>query len=54
MRRRLSYASIHRVVLEVQPDECYHLAAQSLVSYFFDDEFSTLNANIDGRRAPKI
>ena len=28
-----SYASIHRVVHEVQPDECYHLAAQSFVSY---------------------
>jgi GDPmannose 4,6-dehydratase len=49
-----SYASIHRVVHEVQPDECYHLAAQSFVSYSFDDEFSTLNANINGRRAPKI
>src|SRR5450755_1244281 len=35
-----SYASIHRVVHEVQPDECYHLAAQSFVSYSFDDEFS--------------
>jgi nucleoside-diphosphate-sugar epimerase len=34
-----SYASIHRVVHEVQPDECYHLAAQSFVSYSFDDEF---------------
>ena len=43
-----SYASIHRVVHEVQPDECYHLAAQSFVSYTFDDEFSTLNANING------
>ena len=43
-----SYASIHRVVHEVQPDECYHLAAQSFVSYSFDDEFSTLNANING------
>ena len=43
-----SYASIHRVVLEVQPDECYHLAAQSFVSYSFDDEFSTLNTNING------
>ena len=30
------------------PDECYHLAAQSFVSYSFDDEFSTLNANING------
>ena len=43
-----SYASIHRVVDDVQPDECYHLAAQSFVSYSFDDEFSTLNTNING------
>lgn len=43
-----SYASIHQVVENVQPDECYHLAAQSFVSYSFDDEFSTLNANING------
>lgn len=43
-----SYASIHNVVAAVAPDECYHLAAQSFVSYSFDDEFSTLNANING------
>ena len=43
-----SYASIHQVVAQVMPDECYHLAAQSFVSYSFDDEFSTLNANING------
>lgn len=43
-----SYASIHQVVAKVKPDECYHLAAQSFVSYSFDDEFSTLNANING------
>ncbi len=43
-----SYASIHQVVEQVQPHECYHLAAQSFVSYSFDDEFSTLNANING------
>jgi GDPmannose 4,6-dehydratase len=43
-----SYASIHQVVENVRPDECYHLAAQSFVSYSFDDEFSTLNANING------
>ena len=30
------------------PDECYHLAAQSFVSYSFDDEFSTLKTNING------
>jgi GDPmannose 4,6-dehydratase len=43
-----SYASILRVVAKVQPDECYHLAAQSFVTYAFEDEFSTLNTNIDG------
>ena len=43
-----SYASIHRVIDEVRPDECYHLAAQSFVSYSFDDEFSTFNTNING------
>jgi GDPmannose 4,6-dehydratase len=43
-----SYASIHQVVAQVVPDECYHLAAQSFVSYSFDDEFSTLNTNING------
>ncbi|HAL16353.1 MAG TPA: GDP-mannose 4,6-dehydratase, partial [Anaerolineaceae bacterium] len=35
-------------VREVRPDECYHLAAQSFVSYSFDDEFSTLSTNING------
>ncbi len=43
-----SYASIHRVIGQVKPDECYHLAAQSFVSYSFEDEFSTLNTNING------
>jgi GDPmannose 4,6-dehydratase len=43
-----SYASIFRAVDDVKPDECYHLAAQSFVSYSFDDEFSTLNTNING------
>jgi GDPmannose 4,6-dehydratase len=43
-----SYASIFRVVREAAPDECYHLAAQSFVSYSFDDEFSTINTNVNG------
>jgi len=43
-----SFASLFKVVAEVQPDECYHLAAQSFVSYSFDDEFSTFNTNING------
>ena len=43
-----SFASIFRVIEKVAPDECYHLAAQSYVSYSFDDEFSTINTNING------
>lgn len=43
-----SYASIFDVVSEVKPDECYHLAAQSFVSYSFEDEFSTINTNLNG------
>ena len=43
-----SYASIHDIVDHIVPDECYHLAAQSYVSYSFDDEFSTINTNING------
>ncbi len=43
-----SYASLFKVVSEVKPDELYHLAAQSYVSYSFEDEFSTLNTNING------
>ena len=43
-----SYASIFDIVSEVKPDECYHLAAQSFVSYSFEDEFSTINTNLNG------
>lgn len=56
-----SYASIFDIVADIKPDECYHLAAQSYVSYSFEDEFSTINTNLNGthyvlsaikRRAP--
>jgi GDPmannose 4,6-dehydratase len=43
-----SYASIFNIVSEVKPDEFYHLAAQSYVSYSFEDEFSTINTNLNG------
>lgn len=46
-----SYSSIFKVVEKVQPDECYHLAAQSFVSYSFEDEFSTMNTNVNGTHA---
>jgi GDPmannose 4,6-dehydratase len=40
--------SLFQVIRQVQPDELYHLAAQSFVSYSFDDAFSTFRTNIDG------
>lgn len=43
-----SFPSLFNVISEVMPDELYHLAAQSFVSYSFDDSFSTFRANIDG------
>ena len=43
-----SYASIFNVITDIRPDECYHLAAQSFVSYSFEDEFSTINTNLNG------
>ena len=43
-----SYASLFEVISKVKPDECYHLAAMSFVSYSFEDEFSTINTNING------
>ncbi|MBF0239525.1 MAG: GDP-mannose 4,6-dehydratase [SAR324 cluster bacterium] len=43
-----SYPSVFKVFQQVKPDECYHLAAQSFVSYSFADEFSTMDTNING------
>ena len=43
-----SYPSIYKAISSVKPDEVYHLAAQSFVSYSFEDEFSTLQSNISG------
>ena len=43
-----SYPSVYKAVSGIKPDEVYHLAAQSFVSYSFEDEFSTLQSNISG------
>lgn len=43
-----SFPSIFKTIQAVQPDEIYHLAAQSFVNYSFEDEFSTLTTNISG------
>ena len=42
------YACVLDVFDKVQPDECYHLAAQSFVQESFEDPFSTFRSNIDG------
>jgi GDPmannose 4,6-dehydratase len=43
-----TYPSLYKIFSQIKPDEIYHLAAQSYVSYSFEDEFSTLNTNING------
>ena len=43
-----SYASLFNIINRIQPNEIYHLAAQSYVDYSFQDDFSTLSTNIGG------
>jgi GDPmannose 4,6-dehydratase len=43
-----SYPSLYQVISKVRPDEIYHLGAQSFVSYSFEDEFTTMGANVNG------
>jgi len=44
-----SYASLCRVLQEVLPHECYHLAGPEVMSVIlFDDEFSTMRTNVQG------
>jgi len=39
------HLSIYKIVADVQPDECYHLASSSFVSYSFEDESSIVSNN---------
>ncbi len=43
-----AFPSMYQIVQRVKPDECYHLAASSFVSYSFDDEFAIFNSNVNG------
>ena len=43
-----SYPRLFNIILKIKPSEVYHLAAQSYVVYSFEDEFSTLNINVNG------
>lgn len=41
-----TYSSIHKIINRIRPNEVYHLAAQSYVSYAFETEFDTIHTNI--------
>jgi len=41
------HLAVYQIVSKVLPDECYHLAASSFVSYSFDDESSVLSNNFN-------
>lgn len=43
-----NYPSICHILTKIKPDEIYHMAAQSFVSYSFEDEHSTMHTNIAG------
>ena len=43
-----NFPALHKILRDVQPSECYHLAAQSFVSILFEDEISTMQTNING------
>jgi GDPmannose 4,6-dehydratase len=43
-----STPSLYRILNTVKPDECYHFAAQSFVSFNFEDEFVTMSTNVSG------
>ncbi|MFA6121746.1 MAG: GDP-mannose 4,6-dehydratase [Sideroxydans sp.] len=40
-----SHLSIYKIVSKVKPNECYHLASSSFVSYSFEDESSIVSNN---------
>jgi GDPmannose 4,6-dehydratase len=42
-----NHLSVYKIINQVKPDECYHLAAASFVSYTFDDELSILANNFN-------
>ena len=43
-----NYKKIAALIKKIKPAEFYHLAAQSLINYKFEDEFFKLNPNING------
>ena len=43
-----NFKKISELIKKNQPNEFYHLAAQSFINYKFEDEFFKLNPNING------
>lgn len=43
-----NYAGTKNLIKDLKPDECYHLAAASFVSYSFEKEFSIFKTNLAG------
>lgn len=41
------HLSIYKIIQSVKPDECYHLAGQSFVSYDFSEQFTLMNTNFN-------
>ena len=46
-----NHLSIYRIISLVKPDECYHLASSSFVSYNFEDESSLVANNFTATHA---
>jgi GDPmannose 4,6-dehydratase len=42
-----NHLASYKIISKVRPDECYHLAAASFVSYSLDDELSVLSSNFN-------
>lgn len=42
-----NHLSLYKLIGQIRPDECYHLAASSFVSYSFEDEASIISANFN-------
>ena len=42
------YPLLLELFKEIQPDECYHLSAQSFVYDSFDEEIATMTSNVNG------
>lgn len=46
-----NHLSIYKIVAQIRPDECYHLASSSFVSYNFEDESSLVANNFTATHA---